>query len=262
MLPLQVITSFLAGGAFVAFLSIWAEKSSTKMAGIVISLPSTIAISFTFIGLVTSPETIKEVVPTAIFTMGGVITFIAAYLYTSKFKNKWICLAAAIPAWLLFAIPSAFLKFNTLLIPIITYLIMGLFGFYFLTIRPKIEGKPTKTKYSTNEKLIRSLLAGTVIASAVLLSKLSGPILGGVLSAFPSTYTSSLFIYHRKHDSNFLFRIFKSSPLGLFPMLAFMLTSYFTFPAYGIIIGLLTAYISSIIVFLIISKCTQKEAQN
>lgn len=55
---IQVVTSFIVGGVFIAILGFIAERSSPKVAGIVLSLPSTMAISFFFIGWTLSPSKI------------------------------------------------------------------------------------------------------------------------------------------------------------------------------------------------------------
>ncbi len=48
---LQLLVSFLVGGAITAVLSLVAEKSHTKIAGVIVALPSTIAIGYFFIAL-------------------------------------------------------------------------------------------------------------------------------------------------------------------------------------------------------------------
>jgi len=75
LFALQLITSFFVGGSLIALLSFIAERASEKMAGVIISLPATISISYFFIGWVLSPVKVAEIAPAAPVLAGGTLMF-------------------------------------------------------------------------------------------------------------------------------------------------------------------------------------------
>ena len=105
----QLITSFVVGGSFIAFMSFIAEKASERIAGMIISLPATIAISFFFIGWALSPQKVAEIAPVLPVMEGVVMLFAVTYLYLSKIKLKklasiTLCLAGGLFVWFILRI--------------------------------------------------------------------------------------------------------------------------------------------------------------
>ena len=56
LLLLQLITSFLAGATFIALITFLVERLPTKLAGLVITIPSTMVVSLFFLGWSVGPE--------------------------------------------------------------------------------------------------------------------------------------------------------------------------------------------------------------
>ena len=259
LLIIQLLTSFIVGGSFIAFLSFVAEKASEKTAGIIIALPSTIAISLFFMGWALTPQKVAEAAPLLPLSIGIIMIFSTVYIYLSKLKLKKIwsiifCSILSLSIWTLFAIPLAIFKFSNLTISILGYCILASIAYYFLTIKPQAKPLPTLLKYSFKEKIIRACFSGFFIALAVYLSKTTGPFWGVVFSGFPAVFFSTLVIFHWHYDSSFLFRIYKNSPLGSIPLAIYPIVATFAFPVYGIFIGTLLSYFASLICFLIITN--------
>jgi hypothetical protein len=210
LLLVQIITSFIVGGGFVAFLSFIAERASEKIAGIIISLPSTIAISLFFIGWALSPEKVAEVAHLLPFSVGVVMVFASIYIYLSRIKlpKLWsiiFCSTVSVLLWFLISLPLAIYKFSNLGLSIAGYLFLTGIGYFFLTMRPQEHSKHVLLKYSSTEKFIRAGFAGFFIALAVYLSKTSGPFWGSVFSGFPAVFLSTLMIF-QKHMLRMLLR--------------------------------------------------------
>jgi hypothetical protein len=259
MFIIQLITSFLVGGIFIAFLSFLAEKASEKTAGLIITIPSTIAISFFFIGWTLSPQEIANIAPVTLLTLGVIGLSTIAYLSLSKIKLKKIysiilCTASSLFIWFLFAVPLAIFKFSNLLLAIIGFLILAAIPYYFVTIKSKTTSLDTPIKYSTSQKIARAAFAGVIISLAVFLSKTLGPFWGGIFSSFPAKFTTSLIIIHWHYNSNFLFKVWKNFPLGFLTSATYPIAAIYTFPKFGIWLGTLIAYAISLLVFLIVSR--------
>lgn len=265
LLILQLLTSFLVGGGFIAFLSFAAERASEKVAGIIISLPSTIAISLFFMGWALSPQKVAQVAPVLPLSIGIIMIFACIYTYLSKIKLPKIwsivfCASVSVILWLLISIPLAIYKFSDLRISVAGYIILTTIAYYFLSIRPKGKSTHILLKYSTTEKFIRAGFAGCFIALAVYLSKTSGPFWGGVFSGFPAVYLSTLMIFHWHYDSAFLFKLYKNSPLGSIPLAIYPIATIYTFPTFGIFGGTLLSYAASLACFFVLTTIKKRQA--
>jgi hypothetical protein len=77
--------------------------------------------------------------------------------------------------------------------------------FYFFEYKlriPSVIGR--KIKYTQSQLLLRGLLNGLIISLSVLLAKIGGPTLSGMLGMFPAMFTSTLVIAHLTHGFNSL----------------------------------------------------------
>lgn len=254
---IRLIASFIIGGVFVATVSLIAERVHKKIAGPILALPSIVAISLFFIALTTSPNTIADIAPASILANGATQFVVLTYLYASKLvarvtrKKTAAILMSALPAlsvWLILAVPLATFEFSHLGIALLGFTAAASICYYFVTIRPRIMSEAITTPFTRGEVLGRSLFGGSVVALAVLLSKLLSPFWGGILSSFPGVFLTTLIIFHKKHDSDFLFRTFHNIPAGMFVTVFFTATAAYTFPAFGLIGGFILAYAVAITV--------------
>lgn len=257
LLTVKLIASFLVGGSMTALLSLLAEKADPKIAGVILSLPSTILVNFVFISWTLGPDRMPEVVSPMPLTAGLMFLVVGTYLYCSRMNMKKpyiiiLCASLTLLLWLGLSLPLAIYKFDHLGFSLLGYLLFAAFGYYIITYRPQISAPPANLHYSLLQKLTRAVIAGGIVTLAVYLANTLGPLWGGVFSYFPATYFSTLLILHSKHSSEFLFRVFKNTPIGSIPTLSFVLISTYTYPHFGILFGTLASYLFSFLVFLVI----------
>ena len=256
---LQLITSFLVWWWFIAILSLLAERSSEKLAWIIISLPSTVVISFFFIWLVLWPKSIWNIAPILPITSWAIMLFTTTYLYVSKINLSKIysiilCAIASLSVWLLLAIPLAIYEFSNLFLSLIWYLLFTSTAYFFITIKSKIKSNHVPLSYSNTQKIIRAIIAWFFIMLSVLLAKVLWPFWWGIFSWFPAVFLASLMIIHWHYDSNFLFKIWKNSPLWSIVFVSYSIFAMYSFPAFWIIWWTAMAYIWSLLIFLLVKK--------
>lgn len=254
---IQLIVTFIVGGSFIAFLSFLAEKASEKVAGLIISLPSTVAISFFFIGWALSPQEIGRIAPIVPVGTAAVLMFTITYLYLSKLKmpKKWsilLCLSGSLLVWFACAVPLAVFEFSNLWISLGIYVIFAVISYFLLTIKPKVKEIGVFLKYSALQKVFRALFAGFIVTLAVFLAKVLGPFWGGVFAIFPAVFMTTLLILHWNYDSNFLFRVWKNSPLGTLVFVVYSVIAMYSFPEFGIVWGSILAYGGALGAFLVL----------
>ncbi len=252
LFTLQVLVSFFVGGAFVAALTFLSEKAGKKAAGIIITIASTVLVSFFFIGWVVSPYAVAEIVPVSIVGIGLTSLFAVAYLYLSRIRmprgfSILICSFVALALWFAGAIPLVLIEFSDLTMSLVAYFLMITVSYVLLTVLPKIKVPPCKFRYSAGEKITRYFFAGFVIALAVFLSKVLSPFWGGIFAAFPAAFFSALVILHRHHDSDFLFRTFYNAPIGSISTVVFALAAAYTFPPFGFVVGTILSFAISLV---------------
>ena len=228
----------------------------------IISFPSTIAISLFFIGWTSSPQKAAEIAPLLPLSVGIIMIFATIYIYLSRIKMSKIysiifSAIISLSVWILASISFALFSTSRLPLTLLGYIILTSIAYYFLTMNPGGKSVHKPLKFSIGEKIGRAAFAGFFIALAVFLSKTSGVFWGGIFSGFPAVYLSTLLIFHWHYDSSFLFKTYKNSPLGSIPLTVYPVIVVYAFPKFGIIIGTVLAYGGSLISFLILTTMSK-----
>ena len=125
--------------------------------------------------------------------------------------------------------------FLSLLIAVIFYLATFLYS-------RRFSGASLRAHPSVKEFTLRALLAGTVIAVAVLLSHYAGPLWGGIFITFPAAFLSSMYLFSSKHGIEKAGSLLKGMVIGSSGTVLFTVLLYFLLPAYGLIPAIVLSY--------------------
>lgn len=257
MLTLHLITSFLVGGVFIALQTLVGERVHGFWRGVVLTIPSTMAIGLFFIGLTKSPLDVAQaaiVIPTA---LGPDYIFVAAFSWLSTY-GLFISLIGSFAVW---ALGAAFiLKF-----PPQTFAISVLYGllliFFAYMAMQKFSKNIVLKKFPLSPGIIflRSIIGGTLALCIVVLSKTLGNNWGGVFSAFPGSFASALIIYYYWQGKTAVPAVAKTLFFpGAIGFMIYALTAAFAFPYLGIWFGTLTAYSATFVFFAIFYGISRK----
>lgn len=252
---IQLLTSFLAGGCAIAFLTFLAERAPSRIAGVIVSFPVAMVIGLFFVGWTLSPEAVAEVWPVIPIAEGITLMFVVVYVYIAllplpKCLSIVVSFLCATCVWLALTIPLAVTQFSDLAISFLGFCILVLVAYYFLTIRPQHkEESASILTYTAAQKIGRAIFVGCLMMLIVFISKTLGSFWGGIFSVFPAAYSSTLLILHWQYDAHFLFRMCKMIPIGSLPILVYGFAAAHTFPLYGIVLGTVIAYLISALVF-------------
>ena len=239
----KLFLSFIVGGFWVTFTTIIAGRYGSKIGGWIGGLPTTTLIALLFIGITQSPKAAVDatnVIP-QIIGFAGIMMVVFSYLINRGF---FIAFSLAILSWFILTGIVFSLKIENFNISLIISLLSLLFSYYFLEKKQKIFSvTKQKINYTSSQILIRAGFAGLVIASAVSAARFGGPILGGIFSAFPAFFISTLFIVYFSHGIEFTKAIIKSLTLsGLFNVLIYVIAVRYFYPSFGLFWGTLIAY--------------------
>jgi len=251
-LLLKLILTFVTGTTWI-FISISLGKSfGSNISGFISGLPSTALLVFFFIGLNQSPATAAEA--TLVFPLSYSMTGVFLLIYAVNVKRG---LFAAVFSGLLFWFAGgsliAFISPSNYLFNLFVY-IVTLPVLYRLLI--KFTGKkPVSGKNLPSSSiliLIRSIFGGLIITAAVLLSKICGPVFGGIFSAFPAMFISTLIIAYRTFGRDF--SKVMTRPLlvtGMTTIVIYSIGVRLFYPGSGLFLGTLFALLVSCISALI-----------
>jgi hypothetical protein len=205
----KLILAFAVGSTMVTLATVAAERLGSKMGGLIGGIPSAVAISLFFIGFTESPRIASEATNMIPLTMGLNGIFLVAYVGLAGW-GAWMAMVGALIFWFVLAALVLFLKFNDFLFSLLFYF-FSLIGSY--RILEKCFHLPSTGKisirYTPFQILWRALFSGAIISGAVYLSRVAGPVWGGMMAPFPTIYISTLIILAKSKGVEFSRRITK-----------------------------------------------------
>jgi hypothetical protein len=258
---IQIVTSFIVGGAGVAFLSFIAERVSSRTAGIVLAFPSTGALSYFFLAWAVSPGAVASVVPATFIPLGLTAMFpvfytcsaeaIASHL-SKKGHQVLISFLLSTICWLALALPVALFKLTDFALGVTGYILLVLIANFLLHRR--MHTKAPALSYTTGQKIGRAAFVGLIIVIVLVLGKTLDIVWGGIFAMFPAAFSSSLMLLHWYYDSNSVSAAAQNAPIGSLSICVYSIAVMFVFPKYGFIVGTVLAYCASLLTTFILLK--------
>jgi len=245
---LKLFLSFLLGGVWITITTIIAEKLGSKLGGVIAGLPSTIIISLFFIGWTQSPIVAFQATTVIPLVMGINAFFVVVYALLRK-KGFSIALGGALLFWGVTSAILASVKFDSFLISMIGFLVLVILSYHIMEKWNSFPSEQRKfTKYTLPLLLIRGILSGSIIAFAVLMAKVAGPLIGGMFSVFPAVMLSTLIITYFAHGASFSIAVLKiltvSGPVNV---VTYAVAVRYLYGSLGLLWGTVVSFIISMI---------------
>lgn len=242
-LLLHLALAFAIGSVWVALVTVTAERAGSTLGGIVGGLPSTSAFSFLFIGINQSSG--AAVQATTVFPLAFSFTcaFLLFYEFFAK-KGFGIGLSISLLIWFTISALIAISNLRNFTLSLAAGVVISAAIYYVFTERLNLKKfPPEKMRYTTLQLLGRGALAGSIVLVAVIASQIGGSVLGGIFSAFPAVFTSTLYIVNKSEGKEFSRSVTKplavSSTLTVIP---YGIAVRYLYPSLGIWIGTLISY--------------------
>jgi hypothetical protein len=256
---LKLLLSFLVGSTWVTLASVLAEKYGTKIGGVITGLPSTALLALLFIGWVFSTQDAVEATTLTPIIAGVIAISMIAYIALLRF-NFWIAFFGSLIIWLLLSLGIYFSGFADFTISLISYVVLLSLSYVILERVFKIKSELRRTvQYTLPMLLTRGLFSGAVVAFAVLMSKIGGPLLGGVFAFFPAVFLGTIIITYLTHGPSFSSSVMKVAILGGASTVVFAVVARFTFIPFGIWLGALVSLVVSLVVAYLIFIFVKKK---
>ncbi|MBI2623799.1 MAG: DUF3147 family protein [Candidatus Liptonbacteria bacterium] len=248
---MRLILSFLVGGSYVAF-TLWvSERFGSRIGGLLGGLPSTILVSLVFIAWNQGNEAVITALSIAPAVLAACTFFLIAFVNLHKYGRS-LATGGGLLLW--FCTSFILVTIGPRNIFISTAIAVVFLGAAIVFLRRFPDGKVFKASLTKGEFFFRVVFAGTIIALAVLASKLLGPLWGGMMAGFPAGFLPSMFILERKHGIRFAASVAKNMPYGNIAMIFFLLTLFFLIPVAGMVWATLVAYLASLLCAFLINR--------
>lgn len=249
MFKTQVLISFLAGGLLTALQTLIAERVNPKFRGIVLTIPTTLAVGLLFIAITKSQNDLLEAI--TMIPAGEGITYIFVTIIALMIKRGFfVSLATGFLAW---GIGSyVLLKFPPLnfISSILFYGAPTIIICYLLIRKIKINKDLKIFPINGRNILTRAIFSGLIISTTVILAKTLGNFWGGLFAVFPAGFTSTLMIFNNTQGSKSIPSVCKSLFFpGAIGFIIYALAIKITAPALGIWLATLIAYCTTFIFF-------------
>mgnify|MGYP001062645933 FL=1 len=235
---------FFVGGIWITISSVAAERFGSKVGGLIGGLPSTIVVTLLFIGLTQTAERAAESAVIVPLVMGVNGIFVTVFISMSQ-RGLAPALAGALLTWFILALILMILNVQVLWISILAWLVLGVGCFLVVEKGMKITSQGRKaTRYTAGQITGRAALSGTVVALAVLMGKVAGPLAGGIFATFPAVFLSNLIISYRSGGAAFASAVAKALMVsGLITVPIYALLVWFLYPRLGLGFGTLIAFL-------------------
>ena len=244
---LKLLLGFIVGSLWVTLTTVSAERFGSKVGGLIGGLPSTVVIALLFIGLTQSAQVAADattVMPLAQGLNGLVVITFMLFIP----RGLWAGLLSAVPLWFLQSTILYFLDIQFFWIPLLGWLILLVFCYLVVEkwMRIPSTGK-VALSYPPSQLIWRAIFGGLVIAFAVLMGKVGGPLLGGIFGSFPAMFLSTLVITYNAAGSAFSRSVGKSLLIsGLINVPIYEIIVRFLYPRIGLGWGTVIALLVSL----------------
>jgi len=239
----KVILSFLAAGFWVAFATLFAERLGSTIGGLIINLPSHLLISLVFIAAVNGTSFVVDAIPG--IPIGMTISTLFLFVFIVFLKHGlMISTFTSLIIWCLSAILFVSLKLENIVLNIFLYIMVTFVTYFVLEKFIKIQSmEKSKKEYTKYQIMMRAIIAGSLVASVIIISKFLSPYTVGILATFPAVFLSTMIILVLNQSKEFAQATGKVLILSSSNIVIYGLAVAFTYPRFGILFGTLLSFI-------------------
>jgi uncharacterized membrane protein (GlpM family) len=258
---LRVALSFVLGGITVALFTSAAERMGSRVGGLLLSFPVKVTIAMVLIGLNEGVALASDAAKAIPLGLGINVVFLLA---TALFVHRlpaWPALLSALAVWLVAGVVAILLVPHEVAWSVGVFAATALVSLVVLRNAPAAQPKKReRDTFGFLGLLTRAAGAGTVVALAVVLARVGGPLLGGLASVFPSGWITSMVILTRHHGPAFTAATVRVMVAGSAAPVVFGLVVWLTYPTLGVAVGTLAAIGSALVVSLAVAGILRMRA--
>jgi len=232
----QLVKIALSIGMVVG-LSLVAERSGPRLAGILAGYPLGIALALFFIGYEIGPEFAAR---SAVFTQAGLISNLcltAGYLLGQRLPGRWGLWAASVLGVAAFLLAGSVLQWVPGVLPVqfaLTAVAIAIFSFAY---RGLPEQAVQRRPMTLAVMLVQAVIAAAIVMLVTALAHVLPERWAGLLAGFPFTMYPLLLLMHLGYGPGMVTTIIKHYPVGLGSLMVYAAVVALSYAQLGIYRG-------------------------
>ena len=194
---LKLALSFVVGGLWITLASVTAERLGSKIGGVIGGLPSTAVVAYGSIAWTQGAQRAFDATTAFPLTFSANALYLVAFAALAR-HGLGAAIGGALLTWLaaqalLLALPPPSIQAG-----IITWLAVLAVAYLALERWLHVRSQQrVAVHYSFAQLVGRAAFAGGIVALAVVMTQVGGPVWGSIFAAFPALYTSTLVLTGR-----------------------------------------------------------------
>jgi hypothetical protein len=232
---------------WITLTTISAERFGSKVGGLIGGMPSTVVIALLFIGLTQSPQIAAQATTVMPLAQGLNGLFVLTFMLLSSY-GLWASLVSSLFLWFFQSSLLYLLDIQSFWISLLGWLILLVFCYLAVEKLMKVSSHGRLIiSYPPSQLVWRALFGGGIIAFAIFMGKIGGPLLGGIFSSFPAMFLSTLVITYKASGPSFSRSVGKSLLIsGLINVPLYEIMVRFLYPLIGLGLGTALALLFSL----------------
>lgn len=228
---------------FVIAATVIAERSGAFIGSLIVTLPISTGPAYVFIALDHDAEFVARAALTSVLNNVPTVLYTVMFIFLAQRFNAFVSVGAGLVVWIV----TTFLlnQASWALAPAVL-LNAGVVAILFFAVRRFREAPMPRLPMSWLDLLLRAAVVSLLIAAVVTLSFTIGPEKTGILASFPATFTSTMFILHRRVGGPATAAVMAHSLAGLLGFAMCMAVLYLTAVPVGAPLALLLALAFSV----------------
>lgn len=200
---LKLALSFAIGGLWITFASVAAERLGTKVGGVIGGLPSTALVAYGFIAWTQGPQQAFDATTAFPLAFAGNALYLVAFAALAQ-RGLAAAVGGGVAVWLATQGLLLILPPPSIWLSVAVWLVVLVIAYWLLqhVLGVRAEER-VRIGYTPWQMASRALFAGGMVALAVVMSKVGGPLWGSIFAAFPALYTSTLILISRSVGIHF-----------------------------------------------------------
>lgn len=200
---LKLVLSFVIGGIWIALTTAAAERFGSRLGGVLGGLPSTVVVALGSIGWAQGVDAARAATDALPVAFAINCAFMVTYAALVP-RGQTLGMGVAAIVWTGLQAVLALLGAPRYAIALAIWVVALTAAYVILdrvlNVRTDVHARVRPT---ARQIALRAVLSGLVIAGAVGLSRLGGPVFGAIMASFPAVYTATLIITARSAGTAF-----------------------------------------------------------
>lgn len=192
---LSLATKMAVAAGFVIAATVIAERAGAFIGSLIVTLPISTGPAYVFVALDHDADFVARAALTSVINNVPTVLYTVVFVFLAQRFSALASVAIGLLTW---TIATVLLNLTAwTLVPAIVLNVVFV-AYFFFVVRRFREAPMPKLPLRWTELLLRAVIVSVLIAAVVTLSYTIGPEKTGILASFPATFTSTMYILHRR----------------------------------------------------------------